>query len=170
MASHYLSHNCIIFTLDLVMQAQVKPKRDFFISGGLRPCEERDFTKTSITWATGLRFRTRKSKLATRRTSCSAAKFANIMYCQSLPPPLSPPYAKLMIMDLKEYGYQSRRGIRVRILKKWTKSKQKRTKPDTRKKEREKPRQKCAFIKKNPRRARKLQKKIPKPDKGTNGR
>ncbi|GJY35226.1 ribosome-binding ATPase YchF [Tanacetum coccineum] len=43
---------------------------------------------------------------------------------------------------------------KVRILKKWTKSKQKRTKPDTRKKEREKPRQKCAFIKKNPRRAR----------------
>ncbi|GJX31514.1 hypothetical protein Tco_0241369 [Tanacetum coccineum] len=32
---------------------------------------------------------------------------------QSLPPPLSPPSAKLMIMALEEYGYQSRRGIRA---------------------------------------------------------
>ncbi|GKD07007.1 hypothetical protein Tco_1186692, partial [Tanacetum coccineum] len=32
---------------------------------------------------------------------------------QSLPPPLSPPSAKLMIMALEEYGYQSRRGIRL---------------------------------------------------------
>ncbi|GJR38026.1 hypothetical protein Tco_1213710 [Tanacetum coccineum] len=32
---------------------------------------------------------------------------------QPLPPPLSPPSAKLMIMALEEYGYQSRRGIRV---------------------------------------------------------
>ncbi|GJU54535.1 hypothetical protein Tco_1228249 [Tanacetum coccineum] len=31
---------------------------------------------------------------------------------QPLPPPLSPPSAKLMIMALEEYGYQSRRGIR----------------------------------------------------------
>ncbi|GJU17309.1 conserved oligomeric Golgi complex subunit 3-like protein [Tanacetum coccineum] len=30
---------------------------------------------------------------------------------QPLPPPLSPPSAKLMIMALEEYGYQSRRGI-----------------------------------------------------------
>ncbi|GJZ16887.1 hypothetical protein Tco_0553010 [Tanacetum coccineum] len=35
------------------------------------------------------------------------------MCCQPLPPPLSPPSAKLMIMALEEYGYQSRRGIRV---------------------------------------------------------
>ncbi|GJY88420.1 putative reverse transcriptase domain-containing protein [Tanacetum coccineum] len=32
---------------------------------------------------------------------------------QPLPPPLSPPSAKLMIMALKEYEYQSRRGIRA---------------------------------------------------------
>ncbi|GKD16429.1 hypothetical protein Tco_1205587, partial [Tanacetum coccineum] len=32
---------------------------------------------------------------------------------QPLPPPLSPPSAKLMIMALEEYGYQSRRGIRI---------------------------------------------------------
>ncbi|GJY73036.1 hypothetical protein Tco_0477467 [Tanacetum coccineum] len=32
---------------------------------------------------------------------------------QPLPPPLYPPSAKLMIMALEEYGYQSRRGIRV---------------------------------------------------------
>ncbi|GJV78123.1 kinesin-like protein KIN-6 isoform X1 [Tanacetum coccineum] len=32
---------------------------------------------------------------------------------QPLPPPLSPPSAKLMIMNLKEYGYQSRRVMRV---------------------------------------------------------
>ncbi|GJU96111.1 hypothetical protein Tco_1320867 [Tanacetum coccineum] len=38
----------------------------------------------------------------------------------------------------------------VRILKKWTKSKQKRTKPDTRMKEREKPRAKCALIEEKP--------------------
>ncbi|GJU42678.1 hypothetical protein Tco_1195635 [Tanacetum coccineum] len=31
---------------------------------------------------------------------------------QPLPPPLSPPSAKLMIMALEEYGYLSRRGIR----------------------------------------------------------
>nr|GEV34112.1 hypothetical protein [Tanacetum cinerariifolium] len=42
------------------------------------------------------------------------------MCSQSLPPPLSPPSAKLMIMDLEEYGYQSRRGIRVP--KKWRSS------------------------------------------------
>nr|GEX79516.1 hypothetical protein [Tanacetum cinerariifolium] len=30
-----------------------------------------------------------------------------------LPPPLSPPSVKLMIMALEEYGYQSRRGIRA---------------------------------------------------------
>ncbi|GKC26953.1 hypothetical protein Tco_1034247, partial [Tanacetum coccineum] len=35
---------------------------------------------------------------------------------QPLPPPLSPPSAKLMIMALEEYGYQSRRGIRVRAI------------------------------------------------------
>ncbi|GJS22174.1 putative heat shock protein 70 family protein [Tanacetum coccineum] len=34
-----------------------------------------------------------------------------------LPPPLSPPFAKLMIMALKEYGYQIRRGIRCLLLK-----------------------------------------------------
>ncbi|GKF73550.1 hypothetical protein Tco_0219882, partial [Tanacetum coccineum] len=43
----------------------------------------------------------------------SATTFANIMCCQPLPPPLSLPSAKLMIMALDEYGYQSRRGIRV---------------------------------------------------------
>ncbi|GJZ31755.1 hypothetical protein Tco_0576802 [Tanacetum coccineum] len=42
----------------------------------------------------------------------SAAIFANIMCRQPLPPPLPPPSAKLMIMALEEYGYQSRRGIR----------------------------------------------------------
>ncbi|GKB99544.1 hypothetical protein Tco_0985681 [Tanacetum coccineum] len=42
------------------------------------------------------------------------------MCCQPLPPPLSPPSAKLMIMALEEYGYQSRRGIRVP--KKWRSS------------------------------------------------
>ncbi|GKD87942.1 hypothetical protein Tco_1359096 [Tanacetum coccineum] len=36
---------------------------------------------------------------------------------QPLPPPLSPPSAKLMIMALEEYGYQSRREIQVP--KKW---------------------------------------------------
>ncbi|GJV29986.1 translocon-associated protein subunit alpha [Tanacetum coccineum] len=36
---------------------------------------------------------------------------------QPLPQPLSPPSAKLMIIALEEYGYQSRRGIRVP--KKW---------------------------------------------------
>ncbi|GJV34734.1 hypothetical protein Tco_1395134 [Tanacetum coccineum] len=41
----------------------------------------------------------------------SAVAFANIMW--PLPPPMSPPSTKLMIMDLEEYGYQSRRGIRV---------------------------------------------------------
>nr|GEV21976.1 PGR5-like protein 1A, chloroplastic [Tanacetum cinerariifolium] len=41
----------------------------------------------------------------------STATFANIMCRQPLPPPLSSPSA--MIMDLEEYGYQSRRGIRV---------------------------------------------------------
>ncbi|GJZ91600.1 hypothetical protein Tco_0663527, partial [Tanacetum coccineum] len=35
------------------------------------------------------------------------------MCCQPLPLPLSPPSAKLMIMALEEYRYQSRRGIRV---------------------------------------------------------
>ncbi|GJQ94149.1 hypothetical protein Tco_0005288 [Tanacetum coccineum] len=35
------------------------------------------------------------------------------MCSQPLPPPLSPPSAKIMIMALEEYGYQSRRGIRV---------------------------------------------------------
>ncbi|GKA44527.1 hypothetical protein Tco_0737251 [Tanacetum coccineum] len=40
------------------------------------------------------------------------------MCCQPLPPPLSSLSAKLMIMALKEYGYQSRRGIRVP--KKWS--------------------------------------------------
>ncbi|GJV91188.1 hypothetical protein Tco_1539001 [Tanacetum coccineum] len=39
---------------------------------------------------------------------------------QPLPPPLSPPSAKLMFMALEEYGYQSRRGIRVP--KKWRSS------------------------------------------------
>ncbi|GJW49122.1 retrovirus-related pol polyprotein from transposon TNT 1-94 [Tanacetum coccineum] len=39
------------------------------------------------------------------------------MCSQPLPPPLSLPFAKLMIMALEEYGYQSRRGIRVP--KKW---------------------------------------------------
>ncbi|GJW05100.1 hypothetical protein Tco_1563956 [Tanacetum coccineum] len=42
------------------------------------------------------------------------------MCSQPLPPLLSLPFAKLMIMDLKEYGYQSRRGIRVP--KKWRSS------------------------------------------------
>ncbi|GKD32368.1 probable mitochondrial adenine nucleotide transporter BTL3 [Tanacetum coccineum] len=42
------------------------------------------------------------------------------MCCQPLSPPLSPPSAKLMLMALKEYGYQSRRGIRVP--KKWRSS------------------------------------------------
>ncbi|GJU11708.1 hypothetical protein Tco_1134104 [Tanacetum coccineum] len=32
---------------------------------------------------------------------------------QPLPPPLSTPSAKLMIMALEEYGYQSRRGIQM---------------------------------------------------------
>ncbi|GJV34400.1 zinc knuckle CX2CX4HX4C containing protein [Tanacetum coccineum] len=45
----------------------------------------------------------------------SAATFANIMYRHPLPPPLSLPSAKLMIMALEEYGYQSRRGIRSRM-------------------------------------------------------
>ncbi|GKB78994.1 transcription factor MYB3R-1-like protein isoform X1 [Tanacetum coccineum] len=44
---------------------------------------------------------------------CSTATFANIMCRQPLPPALSPPSAKLMIMALEEYGYQSRRRIRV---------------------------------------------------------
>ncbi|GJR57200.1 hypothetical protein Tco_1499362 [Tanacetum coccineum] len=39
---------------------------------------------------------------------------------QPLPPPLSPPSAKLMIMALEEYGYQSRRGLWVP--KKWRSS------------------------------------------------
>ncbi|GKB22121.1 hypothetical protein Tco_0856044 [Tanacetum coccineum] len=42
------------------------------------------------------------------------------MCCQPLPPPLSPPSAKLLIMALEECGYQSRRGIRVP--KKWRSS------------------------------------------------
>nr|GEZ57586.1 hypothetical protein [Tanacetum cinerariifolium] len=50
----------------------------------------------------------------------STATFANIMYRQPLPPPLSSPSAKLMIMTLEEYEYQSRRGIQV--LKKWRSS------------------------------------------------
>ncbi|GJY40458.1 hypothetical protein Tco_0427728 [Tanacetum coccineum] len=36
---------------------------------------------------------------------------------QPLPPPLSSPSAKLMIMALEEYGYQSRRGIRIGALR-----------------------------------------------------
>ncbi|GJU84944.1 hypothetical protein Tco_1292490 [Tanacetum coccineum] len=43
----------------------------------------------------------------------SAVTFANIMCRQPLPPPLSSPSAKLMIMNLEEYGYQSRRVMRV---------------------------------------------------------
>ncbi|GJU83580.1 hypothetical protein Tco_0880069 [Tanacetum coccineum] len=39
---------------------------------------------------------------------------------QPLPPPLSSPSAKLMIIALEEYGYQIRRGIRVP--KKWRSS------------------------------------------------
>ncbi|GJS26537.1 hypothetical protein Tco_0487157 [Tanacetum coccineum] len=42
------------------------------------------------------------------------------MCSQPIPPPLSPPPAKLMIMALVKYGYQSRRGIRVP--KKWRSS------------------------------------------------
>nr|GEW52323.1 hypothetical protein [Tanacetum cinerariifolium] len=42
------------------------------------------------------------------------------MCSQLLLPSLSPPSAKIMIMALKEYGYQSRRGIRVP--KKWRSS------------------------------------------------
>nr|GEZ77256.1 hypothetical protein [Tanacetum cinerariifolium] len=42
-----------------------------------------------------------------------ATTFANIMCSQPLPPPLSLPFAMLMIMALEECGYQSRRGIRV---------------------------------------------------------
>nr|GEV56110.1 hypothetical protein [Tanacetum cinerariifolium] len=42
------------------------------------------------------------------------------MCSQPLPLPLSPPFAKLMNMALEEYGYQSRRGIRVP--KKWRSS------------------------------------------------
>ncbi|GKA28713.1 hypothetical protein Tco_0714958 [Tanacetum coccineum] len=42
------------------------------------------------------------------------------MCCLPIPPSLSPPSAKLMIMALEEYGYQSRRGIR--IPKKWRSS------------------------------------------------
>ncbi|GJR12720.1 zinc finger, CCHC-type containing protein [Tanacetum coccineum] len=42
------------------------------------------------------------------------------MCCQPLPPSLSLPSAKLMIMALEEYGYQSRSGIRVP--KKWRSS------------------------------------------------
>nr|GEY43093.1 hypothetical protein [Tanacetum cinerariifolium] len=42
------------------------------------------------------------------------------MCSQPLPPSLSPPSANLMIMALEEYGYQSRRGIRVP--KKWRSS------------------------------------------------
>ncbi|GKA34697.1 solute-binding protein family protein 3 [Tanacetum coccineum] len=44
------------------------------------------------------------------------------MCCQPLPPPLSPPSAKLMIMALEEYGYQSRRGIRANLPTKRQKS------------------------------------------------
>ncbi|GJX15272.1 hypothetical protein Tco_0207030 [Tanacetum coccineum] len=44
----------------------------------------------------------------------SAVTFANIMCHQPLMPPLSSPSAKLMIMALEEYGYQSRRGIQER--------------------------------------------------------
>nr|GEX57542.1 hypothetical protein [Tanacetum cinerariifolium] len=43
----------------------------------------------------------------------SVATFTNIMCRQSLPLPLSPSSVKLMIMALEEYGYQSRKGIRV---------------------------------------------------------
>nr|GEW25152.1 hypothetical protein [Tanacetum cinerariifolium] len=50
----------------------------------------------------------------------SAVTFANIMCHHPLPPPLSPPSAKLMIVALKEYGYQSTRGIHV--AKKWMSS------------------------------------------------
>ncbi|GJW80241.1 hypothetical protein Tco_0144216 [Tanacetum coccineum] len=35
------------------------------------------------------------------------------MCSQPIPPPLSSPPTKLMIMALVKYGYQSRRGIRV---------------------------------------------------------
>ncbi|GKC37579.1 hypothetical protein Tco_1049963 [Tanacetum coccineum] len=34
---------------------------------------------------------------------------------QPLPPPLSPPSAKLIIMALEEYGYQNRRGIQFKM-------------------------------------------------------
>ncbi|GJW95623.1 beta-hexosaminidase 2, partial [Tanacetum coccineum] len=40
------------------------------------------------------------------------------MCSQPLPPPLSLPSAKLMIMDLEKYGYQSRRGIRPELANK----------------------------------------------------
>nr|GEW01962.1 hypothetical protein [Tanacetum cinerariifolium] len=53
------------------------------------------------------------SKILPSLPFSSAATFANIMCRQPLPPPLSLPSAKLMIMVLEEYGYQSRRGIRV---------------------------------------------------------
>ncbi|GKE32241.1 hypothetical protein Tco_1451563, partial [Tanacetum coccineum] len=37
------------------------------------------------------------------------------MCCQPLPPSLSPSSAKLMIMALEEYGYQSRRGKEMEV-------------------------------------------------------
>nr|GEZ38983.1 hypothetical protein [Tanacetum cinerariifolium] len=43
----------------------------------------------------------------------SAATFTNIMCSQLLLPPLSSLSAKLMIVALEEYGYQSRSGIRA---------------------------------------------------------
>nr|GEV53840.1 hypothetical protein [Tanacetum cinerariifolium] len=42
-----------------------------------------------------------------------AKDLLGLIHTDPLPPPLSPPFAKLMIMALEEYGYQSRKGIHV---------------------------------------------------------
>ncbi|GJS83997.1 hypothetical protein Tco_0750538 [Tanacetum coccineum] len=44
------------------------------------------------------------------------------MCCQPLPPPLSPPSAKLMIMALEEYGYQRNRGLLILVTSVFLKS------------------------------------------------
>ncbi|GJV23961.1 putative reverse transcriptase domain-containing protein [Tanacetum coccineum] len=87
--------------------------------------EKKDFENRTKVWAVITSLNNNEVKLIRDEDidasqSGSAATFANIMCHQPLSPPLSPPSPKLMIMALEEYGYQSRRGIRVP--KKWMSS------------------------------------------------
>ncbi|GJS21070.1 hypothetical protein Tco_0449702 [Tanacetum coccineum] len=87
--------------------------------GGIRvPKQKRNIDTKEMEWLRSFFLQTTKFCRLTYQILpplpfSSAATFANNMCHQPLPPPLSSPSAKLMIMALEEYGYQSRRGIRI---------------------------------------------------------